>query len=344
MQDVFKNLEGTAQLLAVAQSEFVSCWDDRAVERAFQWTGYCEHIHTRFNENQDIRKALENRLQMINERLRTTFMEYRDLTFSDLAQCQSILLMNLLKNPAISSSVAKLLFDRCRPCMTAGARQSKQSVFDHLAELLRYTSAARLLSHHWKLRNCALTSDPETETQGVLLTERLLRLLSRDDSKRRAEELLDSILQDSQDAMDYMSRILVLAILRDARSTDVTDFMLNWLQNKHCLLQNMCLTLPVSQLTVLAQQSVEFRESYSGILKDWASSLQFDVNEGEWVQKDATGVSFTTLVDHFRSLLEGCPSLKEHTELNLITLKSADGDFDARGLSVWGDLLRKLKR
>ncbi|CAB1322578.1 unnamed protein product, partial [Coregonus sp. 'balchen'] len=61
-------------------------------DRAFQWTQR-EHLYTRFSTNPAIIEILEKQLQATNESLRTIFQGYIDITFSDLSQCQHLLLV-----------------------------------------------------------------------------------------------------------------------------------------------------------------------------------------------------------------------------------------------------------
>lgn len=73
--------------------------------------------------------------------------------------------------------------------------------------------------------------------------------------------------------------------------------------------------------------------------------MEYSLNDGEWVQT-STGptVTFEKLAEHFLALFEASPALRMDTEKELNALKISDGDFDVRGLSVWGDLLSALNK
>ncbi|CAB1331837.1 unnamed protein product [Coregonus sp. 'balchen'] len=429
MEAVVKNLERTAELLAVSQTEIVQRWDKQTLDRAFQWTQYCEHLYTRFHANPTVRDILEKRLQVTNESLRTTFQGYTDITFSDLSQCQHLLLVGLLNNAAVPSSVIKQLFDTS--CSKTVGDKSKDAT-GHCTELIEVKSACKVLSAIYLKRSTSFPG-PDADVVGTTLMEMLDILLSPATGGSNvglAEKLLDSILQTCGEYENFSGVVAAALLSRKnnsaasattaaastttasattaaastttasaktaaastttasattaAASTTTTtasattaaastttaattaaassasattaastmasggvslDFILDWLQQHHSLLQHMCSTLPIGLLMDLYRQSVRFRVTYCDMLKQWGSQLEYDMGEGEWVQVFTTnGVSFKTLSDHYRSLLGACPSMKEDIERELTELKVADGDFDVRGLSVWGDLLSELNK
>ncbi|XP_041964934.1 Fanconi anemia group F protein [Alosa sapidissima] len=120
MEAILKNLESTSELIAISQTEYVKRWDEGTVERAFQWSDYCEHIYKRFNTNPTIRTAIENRLRQTNELLRRTFTEHRDFTFLDLGRCRDVLLCGRVplkpRNAAFSSNIKGRGFIWCTLC------------------------------------------------------------------------------------------------------------------------------------------------------------------------------------------------------------------------------------
>ncbi|XP_038854542.1 Fanconi anemia group F protein [Salvelinus namaycush] len=356
MEAVVKNLERTMELLAVSQTETVQRWDKQTLDRAFQWTQYCEHVYTRFHANPTVRDILEKQLQVTNESLRTTFQGYTDFTFSDLSQCQHLLLVGLLNNAAVPSSVIKLLFDT----RTVGGK-SKDAT-GHCTELIEVKSARKVLSAIYLKRSTSFPG-PDVDVIGMTLMEILDTLLSPASGVSKvglAEKLLDNILQTCGENEIFSGVVAAALLSRKHNKTATTaaatttkmvsegvslDFILVWLQQHYSLLQHMCSTLPIGLLMDLYQQSVRFRVTYRDMLKQWGSQLEYDMGEGEWVQMYTTdGVSFKTLSDHYRSLLGACPSTKEDVERELTELKVADGDFDVGGLSVWGDLLSELNK
>lgn len=344
MEAVLKNLERTAELLAVTQTDGVKEWDKQTVIRAFQWSRYCEHLYLRFHTNRTIRKMLEKHLQVTNERLRETFQgAYTDVTFSRLSQCQEFLLATLLKNPAFPSSLLKLLFDTSSSWETT--EQDCQGAIGQCSHLIQYTSACKVLS---AIEVGHRGAGPKAEVQSVLLLERLDALHKVGGNGVLGEEFLDSALQICGE-LDNLSEVIAVALLsrRNDTMNNVTgvseDLLLDWLLRNNMLLQNMCSTLSLRLLLNLAQQFLKFRVAYCNTLKEWASNMEYDLNEGEWVQTLANGMPFKTITNHFRSLLNTCPVLKGETIKELNALKTADGDFDVRGLSVWGDLVCELK-
>lgn len=345
MEAVLKNLESTTELLAVAQTEMVKEWDKQTLERAFQWTRYCEHLYSRFHTNSSISKVMEKQLQVTNESLRTAFKEHTGVTFSDLSQYQHLLLVRLLKNPTLPSSIIEILFGTHSPLNTN--RKEPPGASGHYNQLIECKSACKVLGGI-HVRSTSVLG-PDAEVQGMLLIERLDALLCQGSKAGIAESFLDSILQICEGVDDICSVIAAALLTRKNKKTaeDVSeDFLLDWLQQKDSLLQKMCATLPTGHLTDLAQQNMKFSVVYCNILKKWASDMEYDLNEGEWVQPSSTNIRipYQMLAEHFLALFEACPSLKEGTVEELNILKISDGDFDARGLSIWGDLLSELKK
>ncbi|XP_071752700.2 Fanconi anemia group F protein [Centroberyx gerrardi] len=340
MEAVLKNLASTTELLAATQTGVVEQWDKQTVERAFHWARYCEQLYSRFHTNPAIRKVMENQLQLTNQSLRATFPGYTEVSFSDLARCQHVLLVRLLNNPVLPSSIVKILFDTPSP--------NENDVTGHCTRLIECKSACKVLSAI-KVGAVSAAVGPDAEVQGVMLMERLDALLRHQGGQaRKAEQFLDSVLQRCEGAAGCFCLLVAAALLtreNTAAGNASQDFLLNWLQQRDDLLQNLCSASPAGLLLELAKENVKFRAAYCDVLKKWASDMEYDIHEGEWVQaRENTGVSFEKLAEHFRGLLEACPSLREDTEEEISVLKVSDGDFDVRGLSVWGDLLLEMKK
>ncbi|XP_059191561.1 Fanconi anemia group F protein [Centropristis striata] len=316
MEAVLKNLASTAELLAVAaQSGVVEQWDKQTLSRAFHWAQYCEHLFSRFHNNLAIREIMEKQLQLTNQSLRAAFPGYTELSFSDLSRCQHLLLVGLLKNPELPISIMKILFDTTSPVNT---QQNLSAV------------------------------GADAEVQGAMLMERLDALLSQGSEACRTEHILDSVLQGCEGAAGHFCQVIAAALLTTTNSDTKTasqDFILDWLQNKHSMLQHMCSRLPTTLIIDLAKEHLQFRCAYCDVLKQWASDMEYSINEGEWVQTSTNRtVSFQRLTEHFLALFEAFPSLRDDVEKELNALKISDGDFDVRGLSVWGDLLSAFNK
>uniref|UniRef100_A0A3Q2QK60 FA complementation group F n=1 Tax=Fundulus heteroclitus TaxID=8078 RepID=A0A3Q2QK60_FUNHE len=341
MEAVLRNVASTVELLAVAaHSDVVSEWDEQTAGRAFHWARYCEHIYSRFHSNHVIRGVLEKQLQLTSRGLKEALPEYGAVTLWDLGRCQNLLLLRLLGNPALPVSLLKMLFETRR---SAGVTDGDyDDVRGLCGRLVQYKSACKLLRH--------LPGPPalgaDAEVQGEMLMERLESALSRSGDARRAEDLLSSVLQELDGAAPGLCPVIAAALLTTAGSAAqiaAQDFLLDWLQSRHGVLQRVCSGLPSRLLADLAKRHRKFRDAYCRLLKKWASEMEYGISDGEWVHAAADpSVSFQKMTHHFLTLFEACPSLRTETEDELRALKVSDGGFDVRGLSVWGDLLFAL--
>ncbi|KAM7003012.1 Fanconi anemia group F protein [Tautogolabrus adspersus] len=342
MEAVLKNLTSSAELLAVAaHSCEVEQWDKQTLTRAFHWARYCEILFSRFHNNTAIRRILEKHLQLTNQSLGATFTGYTEVTFVDLSQCQHMLLVGLLNNPELPISIIKILFDAVGPVNT---KQSEcQDVTSFCSRIIQCKAACKVLSPLTGLS--AVGAD--AKVQGVMLMERLEALLSQGSEACRTEHFLDSVLQGREGEAEHFCLVIAAALLTtkdSAAQTASQDFLLDWLQKKKRLLQHMCSALPITHIINLAKEHQKFKDAYYDVLKKWASDMEFSITEGEWVQTSTnqTAMSYCKLTEHFKALFSACPSLREDVEKELNELKISDGDFDVRGVSVWGDLLSAL--
>ncbi|KAM6960995.1 Fanconi anemia group F protein [Aplochiton taeniatus] len=339
MEAVLKNVASTVELLAVTRTDKVEQWDTATVDKAFQWARYCEHIYTRFHTNPPVKEILEKHLLVTNEGLRTTFHGSHDTTFSDLSQCQYLLLVGLLNNPSLPRSIQQMLFNTQSP--RHNGKESKD-LTGHCIELIQCKSACKVFG-----ALLSSTPSPHAEVQGMMLMERLDALLCTGSKTGLAEQYLDSFLQTSE-GLNNISEVMVAALLTkkndaDAAGRVLLDFVLDWLLRNRSLIINMCSIFPVVILSGLALRFVKFRVAYCGLLKEFASNMEYDITEGEWVQTHHSKITFNDLSNHFRALFEACPTIKEDTMKELNHLKTSDGDFEVEGLSIWGDLLLELK-
>ncbi|XP_054476402.1 Fanconi anemia group F protein [Anoplopoma fimbria] len=343
MEAVLRNLASTCELLAVAAlSGEVRRWDEHTLPRAFQWARYCEHLFSRFHNNPAIRRIMEKQLQLTNQSLLAAFPGYTEVSFSDLSRCQHLLLVGLLKNPELPISIMKILFDTTSPVST---KQSEcQDVTGFCSHIIQCKSAYKVLSP--LTDRSAVGAD--AEVQAGILMERLDALLSRGSDACRPEHILDSVLQGFEGAAGHFCLVIAAALLTKKNSPAQSasqDFLLDWLLKEHSVLQRMCTALPATLIKDLTKEHLQFRDAYCDLLKKWASDMEYSMSEGEWVQTTTNRtVSFNRLTEHFLGLVESCPSLREDVVKELNALKMSDGDFDVRGLSVWGDLLSALSR
>ncbi|KAM7396843.1 hypothetical protein PAMP_019851 [Pampus punctatissimus] len=343
MEAVLRNLSSTVELLAVAAwSGEVQQWDKHTVSRAFHWAQYCEHVFSRFHNNPAISRIIEKKLQFTNKSLRAVFPGYTDVCFSDLSRIQHLLLVGLLNNPELPISVMKMLFDTTSPVNTKHGQY--EDVTGMCSHIIQCKSACKVLTP----LTDASAAGADAEVQAVMLMERLSALLSQASETCRAECFLDSVLQGCEGAAEHFCLVIAAALLTGTNSTaqtDSVDFLLDWLQHKHILLQHMCSALPSVLLIDLVKESLKFRDAYCDVLKKWASDMEYSIDDGEWVKMSSNPtVSFQKLTEHFVTLFEACPSLRDNVEKELNDLKISDGDFDVRGLSVWGDLLLEINK
>ncbi|XP_026166866.1 Fanconi anemia group F protein [Mastacembelus armatus] len=335
MEAVLKNLRSTVELLAVAaQSGVVVQWDKQTLCRAFRWARYCEHVFSRFQDNPAVRDIMEKQLQLTNQSLRAALPRHSEVSFSDLSRCQHLLLVGLLNNPELPSSIMKILFDTPSPVNTND--EGFEDVTGLCSRIIHCKSACKVLG--------PLTDGADAEVQGAMLRERLGALLAQGSEPCRTEHFLESVLQGCAGAEEHFCLLIAAALLTPKNSeTAAQDFLLDWLQKKHSMLQHMCSVLSDTILMDLAREHLKFRDAYYGLLKKWASDMEYSINDRTWVQSSTNPtVSFPKLTEHFLLLFKACPSVKENTEKELNDLKISDGDFDVRGLSVWGDLLSAL--
>ncbi|MBN3279817.1 FANCF protein, partial [Polyodon spathula] len=353
MESVLQNLNGMAELLAVARSEYVSHWDPETVHRAFQWATYFEHLHGRFRTNTRIRKALGDRLVSINGSLSNAFELYRELGFEDLGHCRGVLLASLLSNPALPKTVSDTLFVRFRPCCRDTTGQRDQSDLNHLLGIARLKAASTVLSHALKLERRTATNpyllllDPVTETEGEMVLKSLETRM-RCPSAFPRDELVDSLFaqlqQDEVNRSDF-SKILAAVLLAKQTSTEsgAVDLALKWLLSNRCQLQTFCHRVPCALLSELAHRYPSFRCAYLEFLTKWARSMEYDFSCEAWRHGSSPELNWKELLARFRGLLEGPTLVKEVTETALCSLKADDGDFEVWGISVWTDLLIALK-
>lgn len=341
MEAMLKNMTSTAELLAVAaQSGVVEDWDKQTLSRAFHWARYCEHLFSRFHNNPAIRRVMEKQLQLTNQSLRAAFSGYSEVSFPDLSRCQHLLLIGLLNNPKLPSSIMKILFDSTSLVNTKNSEYPDVTGF--CSHTIQCKSACKVLR---SLTDRSLVGT-DAQVQGMLLMVRLAALLDQGSETCWKEHFLDSVFQGCEGAAEHFTLVITAALLIPKNSSAEVasqDFLLNWLERKHSVLQLMCSTQPTTLLMELAKKHVKFRDAYFDLLKKWASEMEYSINDRVWIQTETTPtVSFQNLTEHFLALFEACPSQRDDVEKELIAFKISDGDYDVEGLSVWGDLLSVL--
>ncbi|XP_073688345.1 Fanconi anemia group F protein [Garra rufa] len=334
MEAVLRHLTNILELLAVSQTDRVSEWDHHTTLRAFQWAEYCEQLHSRFQSNPTVRSALESGLNDTNQRLQDTLPSYSPVVFSELAQCQYMLLVHLLTNPSAENSVMQMLFT-----------DAQESQLDQNS-LITCKSAFTVLCRTLDRTNVSHDGLPaEAVVRGKLLGKLLNSILSRSGNDEYARTLLDCILHDSAGKLESLYDIIAAAFHSNVDETySATQlFILDWLRDHDVCFTKLCRSLSPGVCTVLSRQSSEFKQAYWGVLKHWASCLEYEVLESLWVPTSDGQVSFNTLTDRFKDLLNSGPPLKEETKTELKTLKREAGDFSVKGINIWTDVIIQLK-
>lgn len=336
MDDVLGQLQQVVELLAVSQTDCVNEWDFHTMLRAFKWARYCEQIHARSHSSPALRSALESRMHETNQRLQDSLPSYTPVMLSDLAQCQHMLLVNLLRNPSSPSCVIQVL--------SLDPKTAERGLDMDQSRLMTCKSAVKLLccSSDWTSYSGLQV---ETEVRGKLLKKRLDSTLTQSGNDTSARTLLDSVLRDSAGRTESLYDVIAAALLAsDGDANSVTrDVILDWIQSHDGCLSKLCRSLSPKLCCHLLKASVTFKRAYWDVLKRWADGLEYDVMQSAWLPASDGTVTFNVLFDRFRDLLNLGSPVKEETETKLAALKVESGDFDVKGVSVWTDLIFQLK-
>ncbi|XP_030918109.1 Fanconi anemia group F protein, partial [Geospiza fortis] len=120
--------------------------------------------------------------------------------------------------------------------------------------------------------------------------------------------------------------------------------LLSWLLGNQERFSAFCLCIPCSHLAFLAGHYSQLRRPYLDLLTGWGRHLHYDPLQGQWVKSclDKAELSWEELRERFICLCQGSTPLKEQTQAALEFLRTQDGDFRVRGLSVWTDLLMEM--
>ncbi|KAK0142072.1 Fanconi anemia group F protein [Merluccius polli] len=280
MEAVLNNLTGAAELLAVARTDAVRRWDARALHRAFQWTRYCQRVHSRFRDKRAIRAAMERRLRAANDGLRAAayFPGHADVTFADLSRCERALLAALLGNPALPRAAlgSLLLVAGSSPDVGTGENGDGDAA-GHCAQLIACKSACEVLRAA-RAKTAAFPGG-DAEVQGVMLMETLdaLRGEGGRGGEHAAQELLESMLQKSEEE-DNVVLVIASALRRKSSATAggaSRGFLLNWLLQNDQMLQKICSRLPAEDMMSQVKDSEDFRAAYCDVLRRWV--LRYDL-------------------------------------------------------------------
>ncbi|KAM7035124.1 Fanconi anemia group F protein [Acridotheres tristis] len=354
MELVLGQVEQLSALLAVSRSALVRDWDSLTLDRALEWARYFQHLYDRFRGRPQLREAVGRRLR----RSQPSPL----LGFSTLGRCPQLLGLALLENRALPPAVCRRLLRGLLQCPGAGAGPEPRG----LELLARRKAAACLLAlpRRPPPRPPGPEARPRAEAQ-LLLS----RLREEGQEVREAAgqpRWLCGVLEQLPQPRAFEVVAAALAVLkqgpgtepagggsRDGSSLDqasaagdgcAAGLLLSWLLDRQERFSAFCLCLPASHLAFLAGHYSQLSRSYLDLLTHWGSHLIYDPLQGRWVKScvDKAELSWEELRQRFICLCQGSTLLKEQTQAALKLLRTQDGDFNVRGISVWTDLLMEV--
>ncbi|KAJ7414964.1 Fanconi anemia complementation group F [Pitangus sulphuratus] len=326
-------------LLALCRSPLVRRWDPAAPGRALEWGRYFQHLHGRCRARPRLREALGRRLRRAQARPPA-------LGFSALGRCPELLGLALLENRALPPAACRRLL-RCLLLPPPGAGPEPPG----LALLARRKAAARLLEPPRRPGD----TEPRVRAEAQLLLGRLREEEEEQEEEQERARWLCGVLERLPPPRALAVVAAALALLgagdgeRDGSGPDGdgcgAGLLLSWLLGNLERFSAFCLCLPGSLLASLAGHYPQLSRAYLDLLTGWGSHLHYDPLQGRWVKSclEKAELSWEELRERFSCLCRGSALLREQTQATLKLLKTRDGDFEVRGLSVWTDLLMEVE-
>ncbi|XP_064513259.1 Fanconi anemia group F protein [Pseudopipra pipra] len=345
-------------LLALSRSALVRHWDAPALDRALEWARYFQHVHDRFRARPQLREAL-------GRRLRRAQPCSPPLGFSALGRCPELLGLALLENRSLPPAACRRLLRRLLLPPPPGAGTGPEP--RGLALLARRKAAARLLA----LPRRPGGTEPRVRAEAQLLLGRLREEEAQEGAGAAGRpRWLCGVLERLPPPRAFAVVAAALALLgqgsgaegagegdRDGSGPDgnrasaagdgcIAGLLLSWLLGNRERFSAFCLCLPGSLLASLAGHYSQLSRSYLDLLTGWGSHLHYDPLQGRWVKSclEKAELSWEELRGRFSYLCQGSALLREQTQAALKLLKTRDGDFKVRGLSVWTDLLMEVEK
>ncbi|NXE66189.1 FANCF protein, partial [Calcarius ornatus] len=365
MEAVLGQVEQLPALLAVSRSALVRDWDSLTLDRALEWARYFQHLYDRFRARPQLREALGRRLRRSQP--------YPLLGFPALGRCPQLLGLALLENRALPPAACRRLLRSLLPPPGAGPLPDPRG----LELLARRKAAARLLA----LPRRAPGPEPQLQAEARLLLSRLRQegqeavgqLCGALEGQEAAGQLrrLCGALELLPQPRAFGVVVAALALLKQGRGAEqagdgdgdgdgssspgeyqesaegdecTAGLLLSWLLGNQERFSAFCLCVPCSHLAFLAGHYSQLCSSYLDLLTGWGRQLHYDPLQGRWVKSclDQAELSWEELRERFICLCQGSTALKEQTQAALELLRTQDGDFRVRGLSVWTDLLMEV--
>uniref|UniRef100_UPI00398E6D68 Fanconi anemia group F protein n=1 Tax=Pristiophorus japonicus TaxID=55135 RepID=UPI00398E6D68 len=347
MEAILDNLARFAEVLAVARSPWARDWDEAAASRAFEWARYFQHLHSRLAANAGSQAAFrQQRLRRFSSSgLGHPLPHYRCPRFEELGRAEEELSRALLRNPSASAAAFHQAAAWYR--VNGGGCRLPAS----LGRAARAKAAARVLLEAWSRGpgQPALEHPSATETQAEILRQRLeerTRGPERLPEQAACEEVLRRALSGGGGSFLPLAALLTSGGGgggEEGEAQQPPPPALRWLLGDGRALAAFCRALPSATLSRVAARQPAFCRRYLRFLQDWARAMRYDAGTGEWLHHESPEQDWQGLLQHFGALLQGPPQAKEPTERALSSLKTLDGDFDVRGISIWTDLLLALK-
>ncbi|NXK67710.1 FANCF protein, partial [Sylvietta virens] len=356
MELVLGQVEQLPALLAVSRSALVRDWDPLTLDRALEWARYFQHLYDRFRARPQLRAALGRRLRRSQP--------YPPLGFPTLGRCPQLLGLALLENRALPPAACRRLLRSLLQPPGAGSGPEPCG----LELLARRKAAACLLALPRRPQPRSPGAEPKLQAEAQLLLSRLRE--ERQEVGEAAGQLpwLCGVLEQLSQPRAFEVVAAALALLKQGRGTDeagdtdrdgssrdgdqgsaagdgcTAGVLLSWLLGNQERFSAFCLCLPCSHLAFLAGHYSQLSRSYLDLLTCWGSRLLYDPLQGRWVKSclDKAELSWEELRERFSCLCQESTPLKEQTQAALKLLRTQDGDFKVRGLSVWTDLLMEV--
>ncbi|MEE6491158.1 hypothetical protein FKM82_016113 [Ascaphus truei] len=342
MEAMLENLDHFVEVLALSRSIHVKDWDILSVQRAFQWGTYFQHVHHRFEVNDPLRCALEDRVRLRSEQLCSCIKNYQFITFKDLGQSAEILCMSLLQNKALPKDVYQYLVAQFRD---GDSTSHKLHCLNHI--ISQKAGCQMLLSLPSIVSNGHQNplDNPIVITQADLLRSSLeyrIKTLEEDKQLAVVSEVLYGITQPQ-----VFHLLAVMLTFDDGSNLENLDslshLLLEWLLENDCIWSGFCSNLNCQVISSLSSRYPKVKRAYLDLLAKLGGSMEQDITCGKWISSSPE-LSFKMLLDNFRCMMKGNEHLKSATETTLKTLKAQDGNFDVPGVSIWTDLLLEIEK
>lgn len=310
-------VEQLPSLLEASRSgQVVRGWDVATLERALHWGRFYHQLHDHLNTRPGLRATLERHLgQQVLGRMR---------------RCPELLGLSLLENRALPATALQHLLHSLllTPCEEAG---------EAFTQLLARRKAASLL---------LLPSASPTEAAPDKAQAQLLLRWLREGGKAQSPALLDQLPTGPA-----LYKAVAAALLEPGAEEEAQAMLLPWLLQggDSNPLAALCRLLSASCAASLCGHHLELCGPYLNLLASWGSCLAYDPLLGNWkasassLDNGVDVMSWQELRDRVFCLYLEPEPLPSTVQTHLIHLKSRDGNFEARGLSIWTDILLDLE-